>query len=1623
MALDPEGGAALPTKKKKRKRQPVPVMGEQAAGGTKVPAARRIPDEGTQVGREPYLGSTNPAFQRMGFSGDIFTFNRRAETAAMAFASYFGVEPSPGLLLDLVRAPVQTEEYEDLFQIPLSFQRARAQSTLQDEFLVRQEEDFSGDVAGFQKRLVENIGADPHLLSGLRAAVMADEPGTTENYEKFVTQNADELDVAFETDPASFERYVGSIRAERDNAAGQPTLQTMGFGEAVMPHIFLPFTAIQQVTEGFLYAPAGVYLGGKAVGFDVRDISTGRDYTPSRSAKLAAEIAGGVKKDFSDPLANPGYVLLDTFGALSGGVGTGARLGAAGKLAKAGAPKTAVAKALVARPLGGVFEIGGERQILSENTLTRLIQRANLERRNRKMEARRADTAKPVAQTLTRRNKLTGYFSTEKKVGRLAASRQRVEFAVASEPIRELKTLTGHSTTNLRLYEHLRQKRVDSQHAAVWATISANTLGKIPKFRRGLQRGEQKAIQVLSTDMAGGWQAKLKAHRDFHRRQISDGTGDVSAHRRHLADLALAEQVFKKPRKRFRDAARLTKETADEAELIGINNLGLSLADAESRLARYAQIIQDRPIENVEAGFYNQFVEGVPDIEAVPRTPESFYLKSEFRPKAKVPPGFKIPTKRPGQIGYSYPRPLPEFTHYFSGESLYWGDFRMDATNLAGEAMGRRVRQGILLAEHKRLLARATDERRSAWDIPILVEGGKWSDEVRGLQQKIEEGEITKTDLDALPSELLDSMHETLFPKTEVSGSKWVDSRLVAEEWRYPDTPGPAVQVVSGLQEPIRAATLFARLAYDLNLLGNVSMGLFQSLGYPANVYRAVRMDKKSARTMDAVMGEGKTLSFVPGDVVTTKASRALAHVWSAMVDRVFRRASFVHHARRMGYKTDEDFALLLNRTTTDQKLMNDRVEIGQRAKKDLVEFDNQTPFEKNTLRHMVFVYPWISRSFVWSLRTIAEHPIKTASLVELGDLGREYVNDMLWGSVEESLGKEEADRLRDLADGDMPVPKWFEQTGYIPLTVDDDGNPLVVNPASINSFNILNDAVLQAKGLFTDEPYTSPQELLGPAGEFGVRLLTGQDAFGNDYEAGALLGALGEVVGGLPQATAIKKAGAKVEKGAAPEDRPAFVPEGFWSTYGSLIAGGFAPKTADMQALVADYLRDQPTETRHALKASDRADEIMGRLAIEKRSIAQMEAITSKDVLKKPIPEGVKSAINFNLQLADAYARSALFGDEKWDNAVPQNIADGRTLTTLEKSYVKINVLRQTGRVSKEEAVELAKDVTRKAAKSPEDLRTWNENFSRLFTNDQDLADWHDERDAVLGMAARVVEYTDALRKVGLFSGSVKPDREAGLEMGRKYAEFKVEDAARRDAPPVNRGLETLTSSEDRAWMDSQDVEVSIDGKKYPSPVRLDWARLKPEQRAAKVADWTTTGWESLSNFQKEILGKKVAPKASYGWYAFSAVTDALRGNVTAQNVDDQELAAALPEATGSSVAANIKRDVAKYVDKYFAPGFYKDYLFATRPKYQRLQVLPVVTKSSSSKEWKEVFALADQSWGYLSDLRQSGETGIGAEQDRWREYVNQELYPWIKQYGSEGFQAELELLGGVDLLTTLTD
>jgi hypothetical protein len=199
-----------------------------------------------------------------------------------------------------------------------------------------------------------------------------------------------------------------------------------------------------------------------------------------------------------------------------------------------------------------------------------------------------------------------------------------------------------------------------------------------------------------------------------------------------------------------------------------------------------------------------------------------------------------------------------------------------------------------------------------------------------------------------------------------------------------------------------------------------------------------------------------------------------------------------------------------------------------------------------------------------------------------------------------------------------------------------------------------------------------------------------------------------------------------------------------------------------------------------------------------------------------------------------------------------------------------------------------------------------------------------------------------------------------------------------------------------------------------------------EPEDRLDRIATSAVASWSTLTDFEKELLGKRPADGTSRGWMVLNAVMDGFRGNVTPDDVP-ADLRDLIPEPFDNdsrTISKEHKISLAKWVDKNFAKGFYKDFLFSLEPKYRRLRVLPIINKGGAKDEWAEIFQAADSQFRLIQESRDRNYNvpyTITGVQESWDDYAKNTLYPYLQKNASDTFKKELELLGGVDLLRTL--
>jgi hypothetical protein len=1588
----------------------------------------------------------HPVLQAAGFNGGINAFNAKVQAIVDAHRHAYGDTPSPALTLDVARSDVPDHQYADLFSVPKNPNVARAQGvlnrhgisvndpathpTLANAFHQVQTRDQLNQLVTDNADVIAQAVADPASRAELETAFggalarvrpsvpLAGKPSTEGQHLVEALDNVthrDQLDAFFVranapilqralSNPVDAQAFQTAFQSALDRVGVDPVSRhdlqlEMGYGGLLSRIVGMGALAGQQVATGLTLGPA-LLVRAEARGI-IKSAETGSlDPFAHTNAQLAKGVAKGVVRDVEHPGANPGNFLLDILGLASLGAGSVARVAAAGRAFEAGGEAASlatraggVARALVTKPPTGTFHLGEGADVpLSGNPLVASIQKLvythrlnglGLEESSGPVPASAAAAiadgkAASVADRLF--DPLRANFSMENKIGRQLRAADRVQRAVYLSNLDPLALATGSAKSTSLVVRRLS-----------------------PRGWRGLTIGEQKAIQVLTTDDP----TPLQTWTAFHHQMIDEGVGDPVAHAAHLAALEQARKVIANPSPKFIDALQAVRDVSAEQTAIRIEQLGLTPETAEGRVARLGQIIRGeevapnaasleaeiRKLEGLIAAkhveerqaavapysetavtkkldrLYAQLAEAKANPLRRVNPTESAYLL--YQSLARNPSIWRRASTffrpRPGPFGVPRPAELPELHHYFTGDAIRAGDFRIDATRLATETFQRTAAAAMRLSAWKRLHDHyATGEPRSEFDVPIR-DARAVNDDLRALLAKTDNGQVlTAEDVHGLPPQMVDDLTRYLIPhpddvsRADAAGKwKWVDERLLASEQRSA-RPSRMMLAFSALNEPLRDLTLFVRPAYLMNIFNSAQMAAIDQ-GFFAipNLVRAVRAESmfgaKTARILDGMAGEGRMLSYAPRGTVANRVSHGLASQWNRVTDLYFRRAATLFYLRKAGYRTAEQIKQVTLASLHDADALKVVTEASQRAKKSMVELDNLTPFEKNALRHMIFVYPWVSRSAVWSLRTIAEHPAQSAIYAEIVNSDHEEIDKIL-----------------------SHLPAFMRDSGVIPVGYNNNGDPIVVNPGSVNTFATLGEMAGIAEG---DQTFT---DLLGPGADLVVRLALERDRFGRAYKH-PYVDPFVETLTGLPQLATLHRAGQK-EPATAPLDvtsetglasqehaekkRPLYVPGGFWNTYGSLLLSGLAPRALDPKAVEARWWAGEPWPVRHQHEAQ----------------LAQRMAGVQGEFIGRKVPGAVRDALQLAADRTEAYHRLAT--------------DKGRTPTMVEKTELDIATLEAHARLSSKQADTLNARLKQTA---PDELDSFRNGLLNRYAGGAALSDWHRQ----VALVARVANGQDldgdirTLVGAGVLPKTMSdaanaPDKTL-LAYGREYLAYdaKIREFAQREKDARKAGDTTRALADElRAFVDEQDKPVTINGHVFPSLARLAVAHMSPAQLDAHLADNYSRSLATLSALDKSLMGLKSSAAVTRAWgvldstLAAARAQDPTRSDLTLHN-------------------ARIATNVAGQIDRYYQlhGAFVNEVKLSLEPRWQVLQQTRIYTDSPNKPVWDALFTALKQESANLA----SPNTDHGAVRRQWDTYARTQLPEQIKQQ-SPAFWRELQ-------------
>jgi hypothetical protein len=343
-----------------------------------------------------------------------------------------------------------------------------------------------------------------------------------------------------------------------------------------------------------------------------------------------------------------------------------------------------------------------------------------------------------------------------------------------------------------------------------------------------------------------------------------------------------------------------------------------------------------------------------------------------------------------------------------------------------------------------------------------------------------------------------------------------------------------------------RFAILYLKPAYAIpNLLGNAALGLVQQgFAAPRNLAQAARLVQRlpaeDYARIDAHMGEGMSRAIsAHGEGWLSRATDIGAGLWSRAVDQPFRQASFLHEARQAGYRTPAQIHELLVRDPRDPELQR----IAIRANRDMIDYSNLGPTEREIVRRAIFFYPWVKGATVYAGRFVREHPLAAATVGATGQLGQQY--------SQQAFG---------------PTPSYLQ--GLIPFGANRAINPasaaVLQTPAQVGqalqglaSGNISQAA--SAANFYTPALSLALAELERRDPSTGFVYRPGQRGFGHI--------AADQLFGGLPQVTLYRNLKGAIG-GSAPNAKPKLFPQTLSNALGQFFLGGVYPRTIDRARL-----------------------------------------------------------------------------------------------------------------------------------------------------------------------------------------------------------------------------------------------------------------------------------------------------------------------------------------------------------------------------------------------------------------------------------------------------------------------
>lgn len=973
-----------------------------------------------------------------------------------------------------------------------------------------------------------------------------------------------------------------------------------------------------------------------------------------------------------------------------------------------------------------------------------------------------------------------------------------------------------------------------------------------------------------------------------------------------------------------------------------------------------------------------------------------FYVPdvSELRPGRQTVLG----ARGGGQFGLSPPTGEARWAHRWTGKNFSTGRRTIDTSDLIVEE-ARKVAKFAIQRDQWHIAWQFG--RKTAKGIPEEFLGyvrdvNSIPERMRETVLTIEKEKIRDGETRHMNESLYDDAMRIIFPSSRKDlepgvNYRYVDVRLLPDmagvwpAYRWAEIEkamaDPRNLLIAAPNELGRIVYLFGRLGYGVNFLGAGALALIQQgpLAFE-NLIRSYQLERGfgdwGAQAIREAAGVSKTASLLtPTGSGLSRLSFAMGTAWAKITDNVWRQAAIIHELRRRDIRSEdgtagEFFERLRENDSDALQTMN---VVKTRANKAMVQMDNLTWPERAVLRNLLFIYTWVSRSAVYSLRFLMENPLQAEVF---GQAGRDYE-----GFVERILGK---------------MPEWFTRQGYIPIWKSYAMSPLQFNtPASIN------EIAYPLSTIWNDTKYADLLGTLQP----GVRTMIDMLTASTSEQQGGLVEALLETVSTTPYGAAFARNEAEPRPNVmpvlAPEDLgpgnilsyalqderrlaeyPTFETDGFWASWGPLLAGSLSLKNPDEQVAAAKFWRD--------MRETD-----LPKFMDHQRKAAQEMLTRQGRYMAQKVPRPARDAVNLISELTLKMERFV-------DETGLEGGVDG--LGARQKLLLTLDYLRDRNLISQEDGEKIRKQARK--FNTPDEISRMRMGVLDKYGRVGPLRDWIQTVKAVREFETKLLDRRlEVVRAEGL--GDYLKAKSAPKTARRKYARQIIEFNDLRDQVIERLGLDRDNTSPRspeelsvafatiREFEERYDRPVVVDGVTFPSPVRYWWAEQPESFRRERLADDVASKpWQWLPAWEKEmIVGRAPSANVQKGWLAY---TEALTNYKLSQPPGKR------------TVTRDQREALARQVNGTF-PGFLADWQFDEAPLATRVAASIVVRESQNRDKWAGVLANAQQI------TRNLGPGGYSDDylKDLWRDYVETTLTPWLEQPEQAGFRAELAEFG----------